>query len=144
MSRTNSPLDGSLGHHESIQRVSITVQHCVALLLCGREHQHPRLCSTNLASVAVQSLLSVRSLVLPLHQDTHTWLKFATLCRKSGRPKYAHRICRLCCLRLSGASAFRANYDHVICQRSRLRGRTRSLRLSGVPGIFKMVFLIQC
>ena len=38
---------------------------------------------------AVQSLLSVRSLVLPMHQDTHTWLKFASLCRKSGRPKCA-------------------------------------------------------
>ena len=34
-----------------------------------------------------QSLLSVRSLVLPMHQDTHTWLKFASLCRKSERPK---------------------------------------------------------
>ena len=34
-----------------------------------------------------QSLLSVRSLVLPMHQDTHTWLKFASLCRKSARPK---------------------------------------------------------
>ena len=36
-----------------------------------------------------QSLLSVRSLVLPMHQDTHTWLKFASLCRKSERPKCA-------------------------------------------------------
>lgn len=36
-----------------------------------------------------QSLLSVRSLVLPMHQDTHTWLKFASLCRKSARPRYA-------------------------------------------------------
>ena len=35
-----------------------------------------------------QSLLSVRSLVLPMHQDTHTWLKFASLCRKSARPRY--------------------------------------------------------
>jgi FKBP12-rapamycin complex-associated protein len=34
-----------------------------------------------------QNLLSVRSLVLPMHEDTHTWLKFASLCRKSGRPK---------------------------------------------------------
>ena len=32
-----------------------------------------------------QALLSVRSLVLPLHQDSHTWLKFASLARKSGR-----------------------------------------------------------
>ncbi|BDA44527.1 Serine/threonine-protein kinase TOR [Coccomyxa sp. Obi] len=41
-----------------------------------------------------QSLLSVRSLVLPMHQDTHTWLKFASLCRKSGRPKQANRTLR--------------------------------------------------
>lgn len=32
-----------------------------------------------------QALLSVRTLVLPMHEDTHTWLKFASLCRKSGR-----------------------------------------------------------
>ena len=38
-------------------------------------------------AVLPQSLLSVRSLVLPMHEDTHTWLKFASLCRKSGRPK---------------------------------------------------------
>ena len=38
-----------------------------------------------------QSLLSVRSLVLPMHQDTHTWLKFASLCRKSARPRYESR-----------------------------------------------------
>ena len=38
-------------------------------------------------AVPLQSLLSVRSLVLPMHEDTHTWLKFASLCRKSGRPK---------------------------------------------------------
>ena len=36
-----------------------------------------------------QALLSVRTLVLPMHQDTHTWLKFASLCRKSSRPKCA-------------------------------------------------------
>lgn len=32
-----------------------------------------------------QALLSVRSLVLPRHEDVHTWLKFASLARKSGR-----------------------------------------------------------
>lgn len=36
-----------------------------------------------------QALLSVRSLVLPLHQDSHTWLKFASLARKSGRFRLA-------------------------------------------------------
>jgi phosphatidylinositol kinase/protein kinase (PI-3 family) len=35
-----------------------------------------------------QALLSVRTLVLPMHEDTHTWLKFASLCRKSGRVKW--------------------------------------------------------
>ena len=35
-----------------------------------------------------QALLSVRQLVLPLHEDTHTYLKFASLCRKSGRVRY--------------------------------------------------------
>ena len=38
-----------------------------------------------------QALLSVRTLVLPMHQDTHTWLKFASLCRKSARPKQSRR-----------------------------------------------------
>ena len=32
-----------------------------------------------------QALLAVRSLVLPPSQDIATWLKFASLCRKSGR-----------------------------------------------------------
>ena len=32
-----------------------------------------------------QALLSVRSLVLPPSQDVHTYLKFSSLCRKSGR-----------------------------------------------------------
>ncbi len=32
-----------------------------------------------------QALLSVRGLLLDMHEDTATWLKFASLCRKSGR-----------------------------------------------------------
>lgn len=32
-----------------------------------------------------QALLAVRSLVLPAHEDSHTWLKFASICRKGGR-----------------------------------------------------------
>ncbi|XP_078434846.1 target of rapamycin [Wolffia australiana] len=32
-----------------------------------------------------QALLGVRTLVLPPSEDTETWLKFASLCRKSGR-----------------------------------------------------------
>lgn len=34
-----------------------------------------------------QALLSVRSLVLPPSEDVHTYLKFASLCRKSGRTR---------------------------------------------------------
>ncbi|XP_024379368.1 serine/threonine-protein kinase TOR [Physcomitrium patens] len=36
-----------------------------------------------------QSLLAVRTLVLPRTEDTETWLKFASLCRKSGRDRQA-------------------------------------------------------
>lgn len=36
-----------------------------------------------------QSLLSVRTLVLPMHEDRTTWVKFASLCRKSGRTRQA-------------------------------------------------------
>lgn len=32
-----------------------------------------------------QALLSVRRLLLDMHEDTATWLKFASLCRKTGR-----------------------------------------------------------
>ena len=32
-----------------------------------------------------QALLSVRQLVLPIHDDIHTYLKFASLCRKTRR-----------------------------------------------------------
>ena len=32
-----------------------------------------------------QAILSIRSLVLPKSEDIHTWVKFASLCRKSGR-----------------------------------------------------------
>ncbi|DBA66640.1 TPA: hypothetical protein ACH3X2_002209 [Trebouxia sp. C0005] len=38
-----------------------------------------------------QALLSVRTLVLPMAEDTHTWLKFASLCRKSGRVRQSRR-----------------------------------------------------
>ncbi len=39
-----------------------------------------------------QSLLSVRQLVVPMEGDMDSWLKFASLCRKSGRVKQAHRM----------------------------------------------------
>ena len=38
-----------------------------------------------------QGLLSVRSLVLPMHEDVDVWLKFAALCRKDNRPRLAVR-----------------------------------------------------
>ena len=39
-----------------------------------------------------QALLSVRSLVLPRQEDVHTWLKFASLARKSGRIRYVTKV----------------------------------------------------
>ncbi|KAG2491268.1 hypothetical protein HYH03_010473, partial [Edaphochlamys debaryana] len=39
-----------------------------------------------------QSLFSVRSLVVPMAQDVDNWLKFASLCRKSGRQRQAYRM----------------------------------------------------
>eukprot|EP00879_Flechtneria_rotunda_P007003 GHRR01007352.1.p1 GENE.GHRR01007352.1~~GHRR01007352.1.p1 ORF type:complete len:2075 (+),score=775.15 GHRR01007352.1:2-6226(+) len=39
-----------------------------------------------------QSLFSVRSLVVPMHEDVEAWLKFASLCRKSGRQRHAARM----------------------------------------------------
>lgn len=39
-----------------------------------------------------QSLFSVRSLVVPMHEDVEGWAKFASLCRKSGRPRQAERM----------------------------------------------------
>ncbi|CAD7701599.1 unnamed protein product [Ostreobium quekettii] len=39
-----------------------------------------------------ESLLSVRSLVVPMHEDKDTWIKFATLCGKQGRLEHAKRV----------------------------------------------------
>ncbi|GIL87381.1 hypothetical protein Vretimale_1690 [Volvox reticuliferus] len=39
-----------------------------------------------------QSLFSIRSLVVPMAQDVDNWLKFASLCRKSGRQRQAYRM----------------------------------------------------
>lgn len=39
-----------------------------------------------------QSLFSVRSLVVPMKQDVDNWLKFASLCRKSGRARQSYRM----------------------------------------------------
>jgi FKBP12-rapamycin complex-associated protein len=38
-----------------------------------------------------QALLSVRALVLPMHADARTWIKFASLCRSSGRADQGRR-----------------------------------------------------
>ena len=38
-----------------------------------------------------QALLAVRSLALPMREETETWLKFASLNRKAGRARQAHR-----------------------------------------------------
>uniref|UniRef100_A0A7R9YR22 Serine/threonine-protein kinase TOR n=1 Tax=Chlamydomonas euryale TaxID=1486919 RepID=A0A7R9YR22_9CHLO len=38
------------------------------------------------------SLFSVRQLVVPMHDDVDNWLKFASLCRKSGRVRQAERM----------------------------------------------------
>lgn len=38
-----------------------------------------------------RKILQVRGLVLTPHEDMATWLKFASLCRKSGAPRQAHR-----------------------------------------------------
>lgn len=39
-----------------------------------------------------QSLFSIRSLVVPMREDMEGWLKFASLCRKSGRPAQAYSM----------------------------------------------------
>ena len=39
-----------------------------------------------------QSLFSVRSLVVAMHEDVDSWLKFVSLCRKSNRPRQAEKM----------------------------------------------------
>jgi FKBP12-rapamycin complex-associated protein len=39
-----------------------------------------------------QSLLAVRSLVIPPREDPETWIKFANLVRKNARPRKARKI----------------------------------------------------
>lgn len=39
-----------------------------------------------------QQILAVRSLVIPPQQDLDMWLKFASLCRKSGRLRLSHKV----------------------------------------------------
>jgi FKBP12-rapamycin complex-associated protein len=34
----------------------------------------------------------VRSLVVGMHEDPDSWLKFAALCRKNGRPRQARQM----------------------------------------------------
>lgn len=43
-----------------------------------------------------QRIIQVHSLVLSPHEDVHTWLKYASLCRKSGSLKLSHKtLCML-------------------------------------------------
>jgi hypothetical protein len=72
--------------HRQCVIVALTRSLCT-LVMAVSGHLKPHLVFLKGCCACAQSLLSVRSLVLPMHEDTHTWLKFASLCRKSGRPK---------------------------------------------------------
>ena len=56
-----------------------------------RKMWHDRLWGVQRNVEVWQALLSVRSLVLPVSEDSDTWLKFASLCRKSGRLRQSKR-----------------------------------------------------
>jgi len=56
-----------------------------------RQMWHDRLWGVQRNVEVWQALLSVRSLVLPVSEDSDTWLKFASLCRKSGRLRQSKR-----------------------------------------------------
>ena len=56
-----------------------------------RKMWHDRLWGVQRNVEVWQALLSVRSLVLPVSEDSGTWLKFASLCRKSGRLRQSKR-----------------------------------------------------
>lgn len=52
-----------------------------------RKMWHDRIRGTKRNVEVWHALLAVRALVLPANEDIETWLKFASLCRKSGRPR---------------------------------------------------------
>ena len=56
-----------------------------------RKMWHDRLWGVQRNVEVWQAVLSVRSLVLPVNEDSDTWLKFASLCRKSGRLRQSKR-----------------------------------------------------
>ena len=72
------------------QSVQITGDEVAAEARCAliRDMWRGRLRGVQRNVEVWQALLSVRSLVLPMHHDTHTWLKLASLCRKAGRIRY--------------------------------------------------------
>jgi hypothetical protein len=77
----------------------VTLLNCCSCCCCSQPHApHPRCCPAGAGAVAAggvqvwQSLFSVRSLVVPMHDDVDAWLKFAGLCRKSGRQRQARRM----------------------------------------------------
>ena len=51
-----------------------------------------RLSQAQLDADVWQEVLAVRYLVAPPARDVRTWLKFGSLCRKSGRGALAHKI----------------------------------------------------
>ena len=61
-----------------------------------------------------QALLSVRTLVLPVAEDTHTWLKFASLCRKSGRIRCCDVLC--CALSCRAVPCHAVSLCAVLCR----------------------------
>ncbi|KAF8410288.1 hypothetical protein HHK36_002814 [Tetracentron sinense] len=59
-----------------------------------------------------QALLAVRALVLPPTEDTDSWLKFASLCRKSGRVSHA-RSTLVKLLQVGGACLLAPQISHA-------------------------------
>ena len=49
-------------------------------------------CTPSSPSQVWQSLFTVRQLVVPMHEDVDNWLKFSSLCRKSGRSRQSERM----------------------------------------------------
>jgi FAT domain len=81
-----------------------------------------------------QALLSVRSLVLPPSQDVHTYLKFSSLCRKSGRvrcvfslvaPELVHTAVRDG-VRCASRSSMCVQWQYAVLQQLLHQGRGRT------------------
>lgn len=72
------------GHAQLPQPSRQAFLTCVSRCICTHPNHH--------TLQVWQSLFSIRQLVVPLHEDVEGWLKFASLCRKSGRVRQAHRM----------------------------------------------------